>query len=54
MHMERSSIFVDIIKCSKNNDAKNNLMCKNAVAWTKYGLRIEIRQEHCMYVDIGT
>jgi len=21
-------------KCSKNNDAENNLICKNAVAWT--------------------
>ena len=41
-------------KCSKNNDAENNLICKTAVAWTKYGLQIEISQENWMYVDIGT
>lgn len=40
-------------KHSKNN-AENNLICKNAVAWTKYGLQIEISQENWMYVDIGT
>ena len=40
-------------KCSKNNDAENNLICKNAVAWTQYGLQIEISQENWMYVDIS-
>ena len=40
-------------KCSKNNDAENNLICKNAVAWTKYGLQIEISQKNWIYVDIG-
>ena len=39
--------------CSKNNDAGNNLICENAVAWTKYGLQIEISKENWMYVDIG-
>ena len=50
MHIKWSSIFMG--KSAPKN-AENNLISKNAVAWTKYGLQIEISQKNWIYVDIG-
>ena len=47
-----SSIFMGK-SAPKIFDAENNLICKNAAAWTKYGLQIEISQKNWIYVDIG-